>query len=42
MERMGDDGTEYRMPFGRTDQFNSNLANSFAEAPGHNMTPMQA
>ena len=40
MEKMGDDGREYKMPFGRTDQFNSSLPHSQAQAPGHQMTPM--
>ena len=34
---MGDDGTNYKMPYQRPD-----LNVNWVEAPGHNMTPMQA
>jgi hypothetical protein len=37
MEKMNDDGTAYKMPYQRPD-----LNVQWVEAPGSNMTPMQA
>ena len=38
LEDMQDDGTQYRMPFKRVDQFSQGLG--FTPAPGNSLTPL--